>query len=287
MKKPSENIHKVALDSISAHVAIIDEQGVILETNRAWREFALANGMAENPGSIGVNYLEVCRRAGTAEGEEPAAVASAIEGVVRGDIREFFLDYPCHSSGEERWFALRILPFREAGSHKVILTHENITPLILVQRSLAKKERLMREQAEKLEEGNIALKVLLRHREEDRRTLEENMLGNVRELILPYVERLLEGEKPGKERLMLELIEERLQEIISPFLGRLTSLHKILTPREIHVAAMVREGRSSQEIADVLTISVSAVDFHRKQIRKKLGMTGSGRNLRSYLLSLQ
>ena len=71
------------------------------------------------------------------------------------------------------------------------------------------------------------------------------------------------------------------------FLDRLSSLYAILTPQEIKVATMVREGRSSTEIGDVLMITTSAIDFNRKQIRKKLGMTGSSRNLRSHLLSIR
>lgn len=284
---PTENIYKVALNSLSAHVAILDEQGVILETNRAWKEFARANGMKENPGSVGINYLDVCRQAGEKATDEPTVVAQAIQKVISGEIKEFFINYPCHSPDEERWFALRVVRFREPGGKKVILTHENITPLIKIQRSLAKRESQVREQAEKLEESNIALKVLLKHREEDRKQMEENMLTNVRELIQPYVERLLDADLGARERTMVEMIGERLQEIISPFMNRLTSLGTILTPQEIHVATMVREGKTSKEIADVLLISVSAVDFHRKQIRRKLKLTGSGKNLRSHLLSLR
>ncbi|MHB8790773.1 MAG: helix-turn-helix transcriptional regulator [Desulfobulbaceae bacterium] len=282
-----ENIYKLALDSLSAHVAILDEAGVIIETNRAWREFALANGLAENPGSIGENYLKVCEKASTEPNDEPAAIAQGIRGVISGDLREFFMDYPCHSPRKQSWYALRVVRFREPRTRKVILAHENITPLVLVQRSLAQKESEMRAQAEKLEESNIALKVLLQHREEDRRQLEEGMVANVRELILPYVERLLEAGLKAREQAMAEIVRERLQEIISPFLNRLTALHSLLTPQEIQVAALVREGRTSKAIAEAMTISVSAVDFHRKRIRKKLNMTGSGSNLRSYLLSLQ
>jgi len=106
-------------------------------------------------------------------------------------------------------------------------------------------------------------------------------------LILPYIEKLLESGVKGRERTMLEIVQERLREIISPFLNRFSSLHEFLTPQEIQVANMVREGRTSKEIADVLMISVSGVDFHRKQIRRKLQLSGSGKNLRSYLLSLQ
>jgi len=284
---PRKNIYKTALDSLSAHIAILDADGFIIETNRAWREFGRSNGLCSNSECIGMNYLSVCQHSSKVPDDEPAAVAEAIRRVMEGEIEEFFMNYPCHAPDHERWFALRVVPFREAGSKKVILTHENITPLIQVQRSLVRKESELRKQTEKLEETNIALKVLLKHREEDREQLEGNMLANVRELIMPNVTKLLEADLAGIERTLVEIIEERLHEIISPFLHRLTSLNKVLTPQEIQVAALVREGHSSKEIADVLLISVSGVDFHRKQIRKKLGLSGSGKNLRSHLLSLQ
>lgn len=281
------NIHKVALDSISAHVAILDGAGVIIETNRAWQEFGRANGLGDRSDCLGLNYLDVCLQSSLEPDDEPAAVAQAIYRVMAGEIEEFFMDYPCHSPDQERWFALRIVRFREPGSSRVVLTHENITPLILVRQSLADREGEVREQAEKLEESNIALKVLLRQREEDRRMLEATMLTNVRELVLPYVGELLTAGLKGRERIMVEMIRERLQEIISPFLNRIEAVRDVLTPREMEVANMVREGRSSKDIAGVLMISVAAVDFHRKQIRRKLGLSGSGRNLRSHLLSLQ
>lgn len=272
---------------ISAHVAILDENGVIIETNRAWQEFGRANGLGDRSNSLGVNYLDVCSRSSERPDDEPTVVAQAIRKVMAGEIEEFFMDYPCHSPDRKRWFALRIVRFREPGSSRVVLSHENITPLILAQQSLADREREIREQAEKLAESNIALKVLLGQREEDRQQLEATMLGNVRELILPYVEELLVAGLKGRERILAEMIRERLREIISPFLNRLAAVRDVLTPREMEVANMVREGRSSKDIAEVLKISVPAVDFHRKQIRRKLGLSSSGRNLRSYLLSLQ
>jgi len=283
---PGKNIYKLALDSLSAHIAILDTDGVIIETNRAWREFARENGLTDNPGSIGENYIKVCEQAGESSGDEPAAIAQGIRKVANGELREFFINYPCHSPTEKRWYALRVVPFREPRTRKVILAHEDITPLIQAQRAIARNESLLRAQTERLEENNIALKVLLKHREDDRKQLENDMLANVRELILPYVERLLGSGLGTREQAMIEIIRDRLNEISAPFLTRLTSLHVLLTPQEIQVATMVREGRSSKEIADIMMISVSAVDFHRKHIRRKLGMTGSGKNLRSYLMSL-
>lgn len=280
------NIYQVALDSISAHVAILDDTGQILETNRAWKEFGEVNGIEIESSCVGLNYLDTCDQVSGEGHTEVTVIAAGIRQVINGEIEEFFVNYPCHSPEEQRWFALRVVRFRDPEANKVIMSHENITPLMQVHRDLAEKERDIREQAEKLEENNIALKVLLDYRQKDRIQLEENMLANTRTLVLPYVQQLMETPLPKRERTVIEIIEERLNEITSPFLNRLSSLHSILTPQEIKVATMVREGRSSSEIADVLMISVSGVDFHRKQIRKKLEMTSTGRNLRSYLLSL-
>lgn len=281
------DIYKIALDSLSAHVAIVDKDGFILETNRAWREFALANEMKGSPDCIGMNYLRICEDSSEEPGDVSAAIAAGLRKVISGEFQEFFIDYPCHSPTEERWFALRVVPFREKESRKVILTHENITPLIQVQRNLAEKEHELRDKTAGLEESNIALKVLLKQREEDRLQLEENILNNVRTLVLPSVQKLSEIPLAAREKALVEIIAERLHEITSPFLNRLSSLHSLLTPQEIQVATMVKEGKSSGEIADILSLSVSAIDFHRKKIRKKLGMTGKGKNLRSYLMTLQ
>jgi DNA-binding CsgD family transcriptional regulator len=286
MSEASSNIYQLALDSISAHIAILDEDGDIIETNRAWREYGLNNGIEVEPSCVGLNYLHSCDRAAAQDVVEARVIGDGIRQVIAGEIREFFINYPCHSPTEQCWFALRVVRFREPGANKVILSHENITPLMKAHQELAKQQRNLRDQAEKLEESNIALKVLLEHRQKDKQQLEENMLANVRTLVLPYVQELMDARLGKRERTIVEIVEERLSDIAAPFLNRLTSLTTVLTPRELKVAAMVREGRSSADIADVLMVSVSGINFHRKQIRKKLGLTGTSGNLRSHLLSL-
>ncbi|PLX46965.1 MAG: helix-turn-helix transcriptional regulator [Desulfobulbaceae bacterium] len=282
----TENIYQVAINSLSVHIAILDEHGIILETNRAWQEFGRANGLQGRADSVGVNYLDICDRADQDAMGECVMIARGIRAVIAGNMEEFFIDYPCHAPHEERWYALRVVRFQEPGRNKVILSHENITPLLKSRQQLQKKEQEIRDKARDLEEANIALKVLLERRDQDKQRLEENVLANVRELILPYMERLMESRLPPQERTYVAIVKDRLAEIVSPFLNRLAALHTILTPQEIQVATMVREGRTSQEIADALLITASGVAFHRKQIRKKLGLTGTKSNLRSFLLSL-
>ena len=279
------NMCREIIDSLSAHIAILDKEGIILLTNRAWQEFGAVNDLHGPPDSLGQNYLSITEQA---EDKTGHIIAQGIRKVISGDLQEFFINYPCHSPTENRWFALRVVRLQSvSGDLQVIVSHEDITPIMQAQVNLQKKEEELFQQKKMLEESNVALKVLLEHREKDRQSIEENVIANVRKLVVPYVEELNYRKLDDRSRNMIEIIRQRLEEIVSPFLNRFTSLNRLLTPREIDVAALVREGKTSKEIAELLTISVSGVDFHRKQIRNKLGLTNEKANLRSYLLSLQ
>jgi len=280
-------LYQTVVDSMSAHVAILDEQGVIIDTNRAWKEFALQNGMKQAFDGVGINYLSVCDFAGDGHEDNAGNVAEGIRKVISGDLPEFLTHYPCHSPDEKRWYAVRVVPFQGRDASKVIVTHENITQIMEIQEALEKKEAELRGERERLEETNIALRVLLRQRDEDKKRIEETIYVNVDRLVLPYVEQLFQGRLSEKQRTLMEVIDTNLRDIVSPFLRSLATVNTILTPQEIEVANMVRSGRSSKEIAEVLGISVSGVDFHRKKLRQKLGLTNSSKNLRSYLLSLE
>jgi DNA-binding CsgD family transcriptional regulator len=280
------DLYKVVVDSMSAHVAILDEQGVVVETNRAWQDFARENGMKESFDSVGTNYLAICEVASDHHEDDAGRVAGGIRKVLSGELSDFLSHYPCHSPDRKRWYTVRVVPFRDEKINRVIVTHEDITPIMLVQESLEIKEAELVCERERLNETNIALRVLLRQRDNDRSRVEATIYTNVDRLILPYVEKLLQGRLSEKQRTLSEIIDANLRDIISPFVRNLNSLNLMLTPQEIEVANMVRTGRTSKEIAEVLSLSVSGVDFHRKMVRRKLGLTSSSKNLRSYLLTL-
>jgi len=151
---------------------------------------------------------------------------------------------------------------------------------------LQEREEELKIKSRSLEELNTALKVLLKHREDDREELEERILSNVKELVLPYLEKLKRTPLKGDQLAYMDIIESNLDDILSPFLRKMTSKYLNLTPREIQIATLIREGRTTKEISEVLNISSRAVEFHRDNIRIKLGLKNKKANLRSFLLSL-
>ncbi len=137
-----------------------------------------------------------------------------------------------------------------------------------------------------LEEMNTAMKVLLKKREEDKIEIEDNVLTNVKELVMPFVDKFRETQLDGQQKTFLSIIESNLNEIISPFTRRLSLEYLNLTPTEIQIANMTKHGSTSKKIAKIMNISPRTVDTHKKNIRRKIGLEGKRANLRSYLLSL-
>jgi len=146
-------------------------------------------------------------------------------------------------------------------------------------------EEQLKTQAQNLEETNAALRLLLRRRDEDKAELEQKMLSNIKNLLVPYVDKLRIGRLDDRQRALIGIIETNLGEILAPFSQRLISKFYNLTPTEIQVAGLVRDGKNSKEIAEIMNSSARAVDSHRTSIRRKLSLKNKQANLRSYLLN--
>jgi len=282
----SDALARTVLNSLSAHIAILDENGVILETNTAWQAYAEKGGMQENFEQIGINYLEICDATTGEEAAEAKRVAEGIRSVIRGHRDEFLIDYPCHSEDSRHWYYMRAIRMTDPGPIRVVVSHEEITALKLTEEALKKSQEDLFEQKQSLEEVNIALKVLLKQREADKLELEKKVLTNVKDLVLPYVEKLKSARLKPKEKTLVEIIETHLNNVISPLLQRFSNASILLTPQEMQVASLVKDGRTGKEIAEILNISEATVNFHRKNLRVKFGLTNQRINLRSYLLSI-
>ncbi len=139
---------------------------------------------------------------------------------------------------------------------------------------------------EKLEELNTALRVIFKQRAEERDELEQTLIASIKELVLPNLEKLRKSGSEKSRQIYTDLIASSLEEIFSPFSRKLSTTFRSLTTTEVQVANLIKDGKNSKEIADVLSVSASAVDVYRYRIRKKLGINHQKVNLRSYLLSL-
>ncbi|HVN94800.1 MAG TPA: PocR ligand-binding domain-containing protein [Syntrophorhabdaceae bacterium] len=112
----------------------------------------------------------------------------------------------------------------------------------------------------------------------------ENIASNVKNLILPYVERLKKSKLSVGQRNIMEILESNLRGITSPIVGKMQTLG--LTAREIAVASLSGEGKTTRQIAGLMGVSAKAIEFHRYNIRKKLGINHKKINLSTYLLSI-
>ncbi|MGD9162036.1 MAG: LuxR C-terminal-related transcriptional regulator [Desulfobacteraceae bacterium] len=274
------------LNSISSHIAILDKNGVILQTNRAWQEFALSNNVMMRPDMTGVNYLSLCDNTEGDSFPEAREVSDGIRAVIAGKIEEFVKDYACHSRSEKGWFYMRVTRLNYKGPLRVVVAHENITALKLAEEALKDRKRELIRKAEDLDELNAALRILLKQRDKDKKELEEKIISNINLLVLPCLEKIKTSTSKARQKGQIKLLEEHLAEVTSPLLKNISIKHRSLTPREIMVANFIKNGRTSKEIAEIINISIDTVDFHRKNIRNKLGLTNKKGNLRSFLLSL-
>lgn len=139
--RAAEALAQLSLDALSAHVAILDEDGDILLVNRAWRDFARENSLACDNVSEGANYFAICDGARGPGAEGAADFAEGIRAVLSGRRIQFALEYPCSSPEEERWFVGRVTRLPDKGVNRVVVAHENITARKLAELELAESRR--------------------------------------------------------------------------------------------------------------------------------------------------
>ena len=160
----------------------------------------------------------------------------------------------------------------------------DITDRKQAEEALEKREMELEVKTNELEDLNAALRVLLKQRDEDRNELEQKVLSNIKMLILPHTEKL-KNHVDMKGMSYVNVLESNLKDIISPFAQKLSAKYLNLTNREVQVADLIKEGKTTKEIAVFLNVSDSAVNVYRYHIRRKLSLTKK-HNLHSYLSSL-
>ncbi len=193
----------------------------------------------------------------------------------------FEIEY-VRSDGSQGWAEVKASFLRDSGGKP--------TGILGVTRDITKRkeaEEELRIKSRSLEEVNTALKVLLEQRGK-RQDCARREYPLQREKTCSAVsgETLKQKRLNEEQQSYLDVLETNLNNIVSPFAKRLTSIHEGLTPQEIKVADFIRNGKSVKEIAAALGVSKNSINRHRQHIRNKLGLNNQKINLRSHLLSL-
>ncbi len=141
--RQSEAFKQVILDSVGAHIAVIDAQGDIVTVNRPWLGFAIENG--PGPGvparhtEVGVNYLDICRASVGPSSEGAREAMLGIQAVLEGRRSFYTQEYPCHSPRLERWFSMNVTPIGK-GRQGAVITHIDITSRKLAEQAVRDSE---------------------------------------------------------------------------------------------------------------------------------------------------
>ncbi len=136
-------------------------------------------------------------------------------------------------------------------------------------------------------EANRALKVLFKRRDAHKHAFEDQVMLNVKQLLLPYLDKLKAGVLDERQEAYVTILESNLNEITSPFSRRLSIDYFNLTPAEFKVANFIRQGKRSRDIATLLGLSVRTVEAYRLSIRRKMRLQNKKINLRTFLQTIR
>jgi PAS domain S-box-containing protein len=218
--------------------------------------------------------------------EDREAVTRAISDVYKPPYTGYVEERAMTKDGWSWQAWLNTAVLNEKGEvESIIAVGRNIDSRKRAEQALQASEAALKFQAEELKQVNTALRVLLRQRDKDKVELEEKVFLNVRELVMPHLEKLQKITSDPKQKAYLNILQSNLNEIVSPFAHRLSSKYSTLTPTEIQMAFLIRDGKTTKEIADLLNLSHRTVESHRQSIRMKMGIRNRRANLRSHLLS--
>ena len=287
--KNSEREYRSTLDAMGDAIHVVDESLCLILENEVFKKWRNALGLQSEV--IGSNLFEAY---------------PFLDDKVRQEYEQVFKTGKPLITEEEhvvkdKWIVTETRKFPiciDEKVKKIVTVVHDITRRKHMEAALQKsldeldirvKERTkeLEIKTKNLEEVNTALGVLIKKRDEDKAELEERILANSKELVLPYIEKLENTPVDDRQKAYLSILVSNLNDIISPFSSSLTNGYRKLTSSEIQVSDLIKHGKRTKEIAELLSLSARTVESHRKNIRRKLGLSNKRVNLRSHLMLKQ
>lgn len=234
------------LDAVDANIAVLNSEGVIVSTNKGWRQFASNNrrvdGTLPMQTEVGANYLTACSAASGYASENAMLVYEGIRAILDGKKRHFSHEYPCHSPDRQRWFLMKVKSLPQTRPREVVVTHIDITDRHIAESGLLNKQR----------ELNTALLDLQVMAEKIQKSLSGSILPGANDLLLTTSSQ----PEPG------------------------SNLIDSLSKREIDVLSGLVRGERNLTIASRLQLSPKSVSTYRARIFEKLKVDSTAQLLR-------
>ncbi|NPA39969.1 MAG: helix-turn-helix transcriptional regulator [Thermodesulfobacteria bacterium] len=265
-------VYKAIFDSLDALIAVIDEEANIIATNKTWQQKAVENGLVERVDCIGYNYLKLCENTQGDERKTALEIAEGIKKVIKGRLKTFKRMYSfVDPGGRESYYLFSICEVEGVSPKMFVISHQEIA---------VRKE-------EKKRKGAKITAVTSKEKTGATKADVVYLVSYIKNTLEPLIESLKKEGITENSLKMLEVLEGKLNQLISATKQEVTNPFLNLTPKEAQIAILVKEGFSSKEIARLLNLSKDAIDFYRKRIRRKLGIKGKNITLKSFFEQLE
>jgi PAS domain S-box-containing protein len=271
--RASEEQHRLILGTAMDGFWLVDMQGHLLEVNET---YCRMSGYSEQELlTMSISNLEAT--------ELPVETASHIQKIISEGEDRF---ESIHRRKNGSTFNVEVsAQFKPIEGGRIVGFIRDRTARNKIAQSLRESEERLRIRTQELEEMNSALKVLLKQREHDQKDIEEKVSANLKQLVLPYIEKL-KKRKSGEDAAYLNIIEANLHGVMTSLITTMSGKLYRLTPQEMLIANLIRDGRQDKDISELLNLSIYTIKAHRRNIRKKLGLTTRKANLRTFLSNL-
>jgi PAS domain S-box-containing protein len=264
------------LDSSPDSITVTDADAIIIDCNQA----TLDNlGYANKEELVGKSALETI-----AEKDHERAIKNlnitsekgSVHNIEYEIVRKDGYTFPANISAS----VIKEVTGNRSG---FVAIAQNITQRKQAENALKESEAKLREQKLALEQKNIALREIIAQIEIEKRKIKDDIAANASTVLSPILEKLKVDKSTEK---YIDLLRHHVEELTSSLGGRLRDIGAILTAREVEICNLIKGGLSNKDISHLLSISNQTVEEHRKNIRRKLGLTNKGINLTSYLRGL-
>jgi len=273
--RESEEKFRTMLSSSPDAITLSDLNGVVIESNQAALH---THGFSSKEEAIGQQSLDYI-----APQDRPRAIENVKKTLEQGTVRDVEYTF-LTKDGREFPGELSASLIRDSDGEPAFFIGitRDITERKRAEEALRKTTEELRAEREELAEMNLVFKHILEHIEEERQEYKQQICQDVEQVVTAILARLQEKVGPSQTD-TIEALQENLKVILAKDIDVFRERYAKLTPRELEICDMIREGLSSKEIAKSLNLSLLTVHKHREDIRKKLGITNKNVNLGTYL----